>query len=239
MKKTVILCVLFAILAAALSAAADSVWMPSDEYFMGTWDPASDITCKNVERKLFIAAGENGYATAFRTPLDRTPLATYPNGTEFILDFFCGIGNDQWGTIRSVRRPGENTFTEDYTGKSGYISQKELVYAYDTYSFSELNSSSIFDFTEGFNICEPQFPFVIWTYPYSGVQLNVVTTDMLSWFCNDYGSSDSQYFPIKFDRVYYAENGTHWISVKLTKPYAYGWLHYERPMEGAIIQSFN
>ena len=238
MKKAVLLCVIFVLLAAVMSAAADSVWMPADDYFMETWNPASDNTCTNVERKIYMAAGEDGFVTAVRTPLDRTPIATYPNGTEFIMDFFCGIGNDQWGTVRSVRYPGESIFTEDYTGKSGYIAQDELVHAYDTYSFTELNSNSIYSFTEDFNICDPHFPFVIWTYPYSGVQLNVVTDQTLDWFCHEYEGEYSQYFPIKFDRVYYAEDGTHWLSVKQTKPYAYGWLQYEHPMDGAIIQNY-
>jgi hypothetical protein len=58
---------------------------------------------------------------------------------------------------------------------------------------------------------------------------------MLNWFCHEY---NPEYFPIHFDKVYYAEDGSHWLSVKLTKPYTYGWLHYEYPMDGAIIQSF-
>ena len=235
MKKLLLFCLLLFVFAAVIPAAADSVWMPSDEYFYGTWDPASDTTCTNVDRRIFMAAGENGFVTAVRTPLDRTPINSYPNGTEFIADFICGIGDDQWGTIRSVRKPGEQTFTEDYTGKSGYISMNELVYAYDTYAFSELHSGSIYSFSETFNICEPYYPFAIWTYPDSGVQLNVVTDDTLNWFCHEY---QPEYFPIKFDRVYYAEDGSHWLSVKMTKPYAYGWLHYENPMDGAIIQSF-
>ena len=236
MKKIALFCVFFALCAAVMSAAADSVWMPVDDYFFETWQPESENTCTNVERKIYLAAGENGTVTAVRTPLDQTPLMTYPNGTEFIMDFFCGIGDDQWGTVRSVRMAGEKTFTEDYSGKSGYISQKDLVHAYDTVAFAELHSDSVYDFTEEFNVCEPHFPFVIWSYPGSGVQLTVVNDSMLDWFCHDY-DVNVEYFPIHMDRVFYAEDGSHWISVKLNKPYNYGWLHYEHPMDGAIIQN--
>ena len=142
MKQFGIFCLIFVVLAAALPVMADSVWMPMDDYFMNTWEPSSDSTCEYVHRRTFMAAGEEGFAVAVKTPLDQTPIATYPNGTEFIVDFFCGIGDEKWGTIRSTRYPGENTFTEDYTGQSGYIAKRDLIQAYDTDSFSPLRFSS-------------------------------------------------------------------------------------------------
>ena len=164
-------------------------------------------------------------------------VAYYPNGTEFIIDYFCGIGADRWGTIRAVRLPGETVFREDNTGTSGYIAQNDLVYAFDSDAFVDLNFNSIYGFVDDLNVCEPRFPFVIWTYPNSGVQLEVVTEETLDWFCNQY-DPDSQYFPIRMDRIYHAPDGSRWISVLLTRPYTYGWLDPDHPMEGAVIQSF-
>ena len=116
MKKTVVFFLMFALLAAVLPAAADSVWMPMDDYFMTTWDPSSDNTCEYLERPFYMAAGKDGYVTAVRTPLDRTPLKTYPNGTEFQITFVCGTDNDLWGAVESVRPYGEVAFHEDYKG---------------------------------------------------------------------------------------------------------------------------
>ena len=238
MKKYMILSLFFILLAAAVSVSADSVWMPVDDFFYETWQPESEATCEYQKRQIFMAAGQDGYVTAVRTPLDQVPLANYPNGTEFMMNFICGIGDNKWGTIRSYRLPGEKVFTEDYTGQSGYITAKDLVYAYDTYAFTGTNFNSIFGYTEPyFDPCRPMFPFVIWSYPNSGVQLDVVTEGTLDWFCHEY-EPGSQYFPIKADRVYREADGTEWLSVILEKPYTYGWINMAHPMEGAVIQNF-
>ena len=175
--------------------------------------------------------------TAVRTPLDHSELKSYPNGTEFLVNFMCGVGNDQWGTIRSVRLPGETVFKEDYSGTSGYIAKSELVPAFDTDAFVDLNFNSIFGFADDFDPCNPRQPFVIWSYPNSGVQLDVVTEGTLDWFCHEF-EPDSQYFPILIDRVYYEPNGARWLSVTLQKPYTVGWINEAHPMDGAVIQSF-
>ena len=237
MKQFGIFCLIFVVLAVVLPVMADSVWLPVDDYFMSTWDPASDNTCEHVSRRTFMAAGKDGFVVAMKTPLDQTPIATYPNGTEFIVDFFCGIGEDKWGTVRSVRYPGENTFTEDYTGQSGYIAKRDLIQAYDTDSFSLLNSNSISEYTEEFDPCEPRMPFVIWSYPYSGVQLYVVTESTLDWFCHDH-EMYPDYHPYAADRIYYSPSGTRWLSVHQDKPYLDGWMDLDHPMEGAVIPQY-
>lgn len=237
MKQFGIFCLIFVVLAVALPVMADSVWMPMDDYFMNTWNPSSDSTCEYVHRRTFMAAGEEGFAVAVKTPLDQTPIATYPNGTEFIVDFFCGIGDEKWGTIRSIRYPGENTFTEDYTGQSGYIAKRDLIQAYDTDSFTLLNANSISEYTEEFDPCEPRMPFVIWSYPYSGVQLSVVSDSVLDWFCHDH-EMYPDYHPFQADRIYYTPSGTRWLSVHQDKPNTYGWIDLDNPFEGAVIPQY-
>ena len=237
MKKLGVFCLIFVVLAVVLPVMADSVWMPLDDYFMNTWDPASDQTCENVSRRTFMAAGANGYAVAVKTPLDQTPIATYPNGTEFIMDFMCGIGDEKWGTVRSVRYPGQNIFTEDYSGQSGYISQKDLVRAYDTDAFAALNFNSITAYTETFQPCREKAPFVIWSYPYSGVQLSLVSDSVLDWFCYDY-ESYPDYHPFQADRIYTAPDGTRWLAVHQDKPNTYGWMNMDDPMGGAVIPQY-
>lgn len=237
MKKFGMFCLIFVLLAVVLPVMADSVWTPMDDYFMNTWDPANDSTCENVSRRTFMAAGENGFVVAVKTPLDQTPIATYPNGTEFIVDFFCGIGDDQWGTIRSIRYPGQNIFSEDYSGQSGYITKKDLIRAYDTDAFSALNAGSISVYPETFNPCEQRFPFVIWSYPNSGVQLSLVSDSVLDWFCYDY-ESYPDYHPFQVDRIYTDPNGTRWLSIHQDKPNTYGWLNLDHPMDGAVIPQY-
>ncbi len=237
MRKYGIFCLIILILAVVLPAMADSVWMPMDDYFMDTWNPESDSKCEYQERPVYMAAGADGYVVSVRTPLDPTPVATYPNGTEFRMTFMCGIGDDRWGTIYAVRLPGEKTFNVDYSGSSGYISEKDLVRAYDTDVFSELNSNSIYGFAEKFDPCDPLTPFAIWSYPNSGIQMDVVTETMLEWLCS--AGYDSEYFPIEVDRIYTDKNSVRWLSVHLMKPETFGWLNLDHPMDGAVIQNFN
>ena len=236
MKRTMVFCLLFVLLLSAAAASADSVWTPIDDYFFETWQEKNGSSCQSVERQTFMAAGEDGFVVAMRTPVDQTPIATYPNGTEFEVSFFCGIGDNQWGTIRSVRFPGQRTFTQDWSGTSGYIAKKDLVQAYDSEAFSLLSSASITDFdASGFDACNT--PFVIWSYPNSGVQLDVVGETMLKYFCYDYGAG-SQYFPVKLGRLYTDPAGVRWVSVHLTKPVTDGWINLDHPMEGAIEQKY-
>ena len=235
MKKDLALCIVFALLIFVLSAAADSVWMPMDDFFAGTWDPESDAYCGHESNPLYIAAGPEGYVRAVYTPVDQQIVGTYPNGTEFQINFICGVGDDRWGTVYAVRLPGETVFTPDWIGKSGYISLKDLVPACDTDVFTELNSNSIFGYTEEFDPCEPYFPFVIWSYPNSNVQLDIVNEQTLEWFCP---MRESGYFPIRVSTVYKDPDGDRWLSVHLLKPETRGWLNLDHPMEGAVIQNF-
>ena len=55
MKKHTIIITIFVLLAAVMQAAADSVWMPMDDYFMDAWKPESDNTCEHLERPFYLA----------------------------------------------------------------------------------------------------------------------------------------------------------------------------------------
>lgn len=233
MKK--LCCLLLMIFAVVLPAAADSVWMPMDDYFMDTWKPESDNTCESLARQMFMASGKDGFVTAVRTPMDPAPLKTYPNGTEFLMNFMCGIGNERWGTVRAVRLPGETVFKEDYSGKSGYISQKELIRSFDADAFSEVFADEIRPYDrDDFNVCKPN-PFVVWSYPNSGVQLEVITEGILQYYCHEFYP---EYFPIHMDRIYTDPAGVRWVRVEAGRPLYRGWLNLDSPMEGAVIQSF-
>ena len=169
MKKYIIVIMVFALFFTALSAAADSVWMPMDDYFMDAWKPESDNSCEHQERVLYLAAGEKGYVTAVKTPLDQTPVKTYPNGTEFKITFICGKGSNLWGAVEAVRLSHETTFTEDWQGKSGYIALRDLVRSYDSEAFKEDHMKELVSVGEDdFDFCSGK-EFVLWSAPNSGV----------------------------------------------------------------------
>ena len=233
MKKTVVFFLMFALLAAVLPAAADSVWMPMDDYFMTTWDPSSDNTCEYLERPFYMAAGKDGYVTAVRTPLDRTPLKTYPNGTEFQITFVCGTDNDLWGAVESVRPYGEVAFHEDYKGESGYIAFGDLVRAYDAEAFINDHASEIHAFAEnGYDMCSGG-DFVLWSAPNSGVQIEYVKKDYISYLCMDY-APDAEYKMFNYGGYYIDEYGNRWVEATLRRTWEHGWFCLDRMTDGGI-----
>ena len=206
------------LLMSVLSAAADMVWAPMDDYF-------GSAGCDYIERNVFMAAGEDGYAVTVRSPIDRTPVMIYPNGTELIIDYMCGTGDDLWGVIHKFRLPGEDRFTEVRSSDASYISSKDLIRSFDTDAFSELNSDRIEPFDpENFNPCAPH-SFVIWSYPGSGVQMFEVTEGALSEYYCQYFSED--HYLMTTDRIYSDENGVRWVEIELLKPFVRGWVNYD------------
>lgn len=231
MKKIAILCISFLILTSAISAAADSVWTPMDDYFRDTWTRENDNTCTPETRPFYLAAGERGYVTAVKTPLDQTKIKTYPNGTEFKISFVCGKGNDLWGTIEAVRMPGEITFKEDWRGESGYIAFGDLVRSYDSDAFTEDHISELVSAGEDdFDFCAGN-EFVLWTAPNSGVQLEYVDKNYLDYLCMEY---DSGYRPYHFGAFYRDPDGKRWVEVELRRITEHGWYCLDAMTEGGV-----
>ena len=222
MKKYLILIFAFLMLSVVLPAAADSVWMPMDDYFMDTWKPESDNTCESQERPYFLAAGENGYVTAVRTPLDTTPINTYPNGTDFKITFVCGKGNNLWGTIEAVRKNGESSFTEDWKGESGYIAFNDLVRSYDYQAFIEDHVNELASFgKDDYDLCSSD-EFILWQTPNSNVQIEEVSKDYISYMCMDF-DPNSDYHMFNYGAFYRDPEGKRWVEIELRRSWEHGW----------------
>ena len=233
MKKLIMLAVVFILMAAFLPTLADSVWMPMDDYFMDTWNPESDNTCDYQERAYYLAAGENGYVTAMKTPLDQTRINSYPNGTEFKIGFVCGKGSSQWGAIEAVRLNGQTEFTEDWLGQSGYIAFSDLVRAYDSEAFSEDHQNEIRPFDESsYDFCSAD-EFVLWQAPNSGVQLEYVSADYIGYMCMEFDpSSDFRMFHL--GGTYVDPAGNRWVEATLRRASEHGWFCLDHMTEGGV-----
>ena len=231
MRKYGIFCLIILILAVVLPAMADSVWMPMDDYFMDPWKPDSDNTCDFQERPYYLAAGEKGYVTAVKTPLDQTHINSYPNGTEFKIAFVCGSGNNLWGAVEAVRTNGETVFKEDWQGTSGYISMSDLVRAYDSDAFVEDHRESVYAFDESaYDLCSSG-EFVVWETPNSGVQMEYISQDYLSYLCMEF---NEEYKPFHFGGFYYDLDGNRWVEVTLRRPSERGWINLDSPTSGGV-----
>ena len=233
MNKNLIFCLVLALLAVVLPAAADSVWTPMDDYFMDSWKPESDNSCEYQVRPYYLAAGENGYVTAVKTPLDKTRVTTHPNGTEFKIAFICGKGNDLWGAVEAIRKNGETVFTEDWNGASGYIAMSDLVRSYDSQAFMEDHQSEIHAFAEdGFDFCSGK-ELVLWSAPNSGVQLHYVNEGYLSYLCMDY-DPDAEYKMYHYGAFYIDPEGKRWVEVTLRRETENGWLCLDNLSGGGV-----
>ena len=231
MKKYIIVIMVFALFFTVLSASADSVWMPMDDYFMDAWKPESDNSCEHQERVLYLAAGEKGYVTAVKTPLDQTPVKTYPNGTEFKITFICGKGSNLWGAVEAVRLSHETTFTEDWQGKSGYIALRDLVRSYDSEAFKEDHMKELVSVGEDdFDFCSGK-EFVLWSAPNSGVQLEYVYSGYIDYLCYGYNGGK---LPVKLGAFYRDPEGRAWVEITLRRPQEHGWYCLDAPTEGGV-----
>ncbi len=235
MKKHIFLITVFILLSAVLSAMADSVWMPMDNYFMDTWKPESDNTCEHQQRPLYMAAGEKGYVTAVKTPLDLTPVNTYPNGTEFKIAFVCGKGDSLYGAVEAVRLNGAVTFTEDWKGESGYIAFSDLVRAYDSDAFKEEHLKDLVSAGEDdFDFCSGK-DFVLWQTPNSGVQIEYVSEDYIKYLCMDYDESiPPEHRMFRFGAFYRDPDGNRWVEATLRQQWEHGWINLDQPVENGV-----
>ena len=232
MKKNFFFLVLI-VMAAVLPAVGDSVWMPMDDYFMDTWNPDSDNTCEFQDRPFYLAAGEKGYVTSVKTPLDHTELNTYPNGTEFKIAFVCGSGRNLWGAIEAVRMNGETMFREDWGGTSGYIAFDDLARAYDSEAFAEVHAAEIHPFDEkDFDFCAGN-EFVLWKAPNTGVQVEYVYEGYISYLCMDH-DPETDFKMFWFGGSYVDPDGNRWVEVTIRRDTEHGWVNLDHLTDGGV-----
>lgn len=160
MKKIGIVCLILSFLAAALPAAADVIWTPVDEYLSHCDYLRSD--------RLFIAAGEAGWAEAVDLPADPSVVRKFPNGTEFPVSAICGEGDERYAWIQKYRNPWEDKY---YWPDESFIPMKDLVPGYDAAVFEEMHREDLQPFTEEFDFCAretlevritPDSPYVLY-----------------------------------------------------------------------------
>lgn len=219
MRKSII--VLFVLLCCVSNVFADSIWMPADEYFRESFSPESDKTCESVTRDIFTVNAADGKADAFLTPLSNEIVGSYPNGTEIRVSWVCGVGDNRWGSVRAVRYPDEEEFTEDWEGKSGYLRMRDLEQAYDAQAFLEDHADEAQDIpeTQQFDLSDG---FILWRYP--GSELIVYTCE------KEYLEYLQGWAPFELKKLWTDEEGTLWGYMEMTRPIVTGWIDLDAPM---------
>ncbi len=135
------MCVMF-FLCGVLPAGADLVWTPVDEYL-------SHCDYPDVIRS-FIAAGEDGWVEAVNLPAELSAAGRFPNGTEFLIDVFCGTDDDRWAVIRNYRPPWS---AEMFYPDECFVAMKDLVPGYDAVVFEEMHRDELQPFADEFDFC--------------------------------------------------------------------------------------
>ncbi len=116
-----ILTLLFALVLAlslGMSALADVIFEPDDDFFEKHRDEC------HYENRVYIASGENGYASAKKAPTSKKTEWEIPNGTEIYISFVWAEDGG-WGLKDS----------------HGWISMAELTVKYDGISFEQEHGS--------------------------------------------------------------------------------------------------
>ena len=233
MKKIFMLAAVFCLLTAVMPVLADAVWTPMDDYYWELWQTNSDEACRFQDRAFYLAAGDRGYVTSVKTPLDQTRVNSYPNGTEFKITFVCGKGDNLWGAVEAFRPEGEKEFIRDWQNPIGYINFNDLVRAYDTYAFSEDHQDEIRPFDgSGYDYCSAG-DFVVWQTPNSGVQVEYVYSDYVDSLCTDQGLW-SGYGMFTFGGIYVDPDGKRWVEVTLRRDPEHGWFCLDAMTDGGV-----
>lgn len=162
--------------AAALTAGADVVWSPSDNFFA---DHYAD--CVHVGRS-YLANGPEGYITIYESPRSSKIVDQFENGNQFYVSFTYTRGkSDEWGVVQFRREDGKavTSYMNDDGTKTGWIPMKDLLVCYDNYSFVEEHEDEFEEYEGGFDAHAYEDKIRFWTYPGSGVISSSV--DMSDW----------------------------------------------------------
>ena len=99
--------------ALAMSALADVIWEPEDDFYQKHKDECY------YEDRVYIASGEAGYASVYKDPKAKKAKEELPNGTEFWVSYVWeGDGNGAWGLGLNTRWVRMSELTVKYDGIS-------------------------------------------------------------------------------------------------------------------------
>lgn len=119
MKRfAMLLFILVLCMSMAMSAFADVIYEPDDDFLQKHEDEC------HYENRVYIASGENGYASAKKSPTSKKAEWEIPNGTEVYISFVWDQDGG-WGLKDS----------------HGWISMSELTVKYDGISFAQEHGS--------------------------------------------------------------------------------------------------
>lgn len=131
-------------------AHADVIWTPNDDFYLNNAEQ-----CDTLGRS-FTANSTDGSITLWKSPISKTKIATYENGTLFYVSVtFTDEKDETWGVI-------------EIDGKTGWTKMKDLLLVYDNISFSEDHEKEFQEYNGEFDNYVIIDPIILWTYPGSG-----------------------------------------------------------------------
>lgn len=208
----------FILLSAAISVSADMIWVPMDDFF-----PEAYPSCHIADRAYFLAAGEHGYVSAVRSPLDPTVVGIYPNGTVFIMPWVCESGGELWGAVQRVFEPGKDSFSGRPNDEDCYVPLRDLVQAYDPEAFREDHAEELIRFEGEFDLCSTD-GFMVWLSPGSGIPIEFVREEYTGYLCDPKSGS-----PFYHTGASYTDrNGDRWLEITGFMEEDYGWIRPDR-----------
>ena len=150
MKK--LLCMLCAVCLLAVTASADLIWEPDNNFYRTHADQ-----CERLDRSFYTNSAEGG-VVLYEKPGGKD-IAVLKNGEAYRVSFTYEKDGTVWGVVTH----GENRQT-------GWLDMKDMLLIYDNQSFTEEHEAEFVTYDGAFDeLCKSNDRRVIfWSYPGSG-----------------------------------------------------------------------
>lgn len=190
------------VLALTVSAFADVIWTPEDDFFK---DHQSE--CK-VEKRNYYINSRDGWADLQISPVNEKTVARAKNGAEVTVGFTYEKNGVKWGVVYYNVGENKKDWTKwDKESGVGWVKMSDLLLIYDEQSFEEEHGKEFTAYDGSFDkLCASSDQRVIvWSYPGSGV------------IAGDLKTLDQKYSALKPSAVWMDANGQVWGKIDYYK----------------------
>ena len=204
-RLLVLLLIFLTLVATALPAFADVVWVPKNDFHRKHQEE-----CVYHNRD-YLTNGENGYVTVKTAPNSYSEVTNLVNGTRFCVEYiWTEEDGTQWGIGSEAGK---------YNAEKGWVKLSDLSMVYDYICFEEDHGHEFADYDGSGDELEKAY---VYTYP-GGV------------FCGYIKQSKSfKPFAEAFQYLYTDENGLRWTYVKYYIGEQNCWLCIDDPMNDEL-----
>lgn len=152
--------------ACAVSAFADVIWTPEDDFYTKHADECTDLN------RSYYANSPEGHVGIYTEP-DGNWLADAQNGARLSVSFTYDAFGTTWGLVEhDVGTDPKNylNYADGKTSSTGWVDMEQLTLIYDTQSFTDEYGADFTAYDGKFDtlLSSDDQRVIVWTYPGSG-----------------------------------------------------------------------